>query len=311
MQAAAISGGVVVRRSARDDEIRDFVGPFTRVVNLRGRLAIPAFGDAHVHPVQGGLESLRCNLAGLRGRQEYLATIAAYCATLPRGAWVLGGGWSMPAFPGGTPNAADLDAVTGGRPAFLPNRDHHSAWVNTAALDAAGVTGAPPTRPTAGSSATTRANPTGALHDGAMRLVADYVPPPEPGRADRRAARRPAAPALARHHHHPGRLRRRRGRDRHARHVRHLPAGRRGPAADLPGDRGAVVGPVPRPAPARHPAGAPGGGRRRRLLPRHLGQADARRRLRDLHRRDGRAVPGRPRARHGPLRVRCSSSRTS
>ena len=79
-----------------------------------------------------------------------------------------------------------------------------------------------------------------------------------PGRADRRAARRPAPPALARHHQHPGRLRRRRGRDRHARRVRHLPARRRRPAADLPGDRGAVVGPAPRPAPARHarrPAG--------------------------------------------------------
>ena len=39
-------------------------------------------------------------------------------------------------------------------------------------------------------------------------------------------------------------------------------------------------------------------GGRRRLLPRHLGEADARRRVRDVHRRDGRAVPGRPRARH-------------
>ncbi len=50
----------------------------------------------------------------------------------------------MSAFPGGTPNAADLDLVTGGRPAFLPNRDHHTAWVNTAALDAAGVTASTP-----------------------------------------------------------------------------------------------------------------------------------------------------------------------
>jgi hypothetical protein len=45
VQAAAISGGVVVALG-RDEDIRDFVRPFTRVVNLRGRLAIPAFGDA-------------------------------------------------------------------------------------------------------------------------------------------------------------------------------------------------------------------------------------------------------------------------
>ena len=38
-----------------DDEVRDLIGPRTRVINLRGRLAVPAFGDAHVHPVSGGL----------------------------------------------------------------------------------------------------------------------------------------------------------------------------------------------------------------------------------------------------------------
>ncbi|HEY6492024.1 MAG TPA: amidohydrolase [Trebonia sp.] len=176
-RAAAISGGVVLALCG-DDEIREFIGPFTRVVDLRGRLAIPAFGDAHVHPIQGGLESLRCNLADFKTRQEYLAAIAVYSGNLPRGAWVLGGGWSMPAFPGGTPTADDLDTVTGGRPAFLPNRDHHTAWVNSAALAIADVT-RNTLDPSDGRIERDRdGNPTGALHDGAMRLVADYVPPP-------------------------------------------------------------------------------------------------------------------------------------
>jgi len=178
-QAVAIGGGVVLALG-RDDEIRDFAGPFTRVVNLRGRLALPAFGDAHVHPVQGGLESLRCNLVGLRRRPEYLAAIDAYSRALPRDAWVLGGGWSMPAFPGGTPNAADLDAVTGGRPAFLPNRDHHTAWVNTAALEIAGVTARTADPRDGRIERDHDGAPTGALHDGAMRLVGDYVPTPAP-----------------------------------------------------------------------------------------------------------------------------------
>jgi predicted amidohydrolase YtcJ len=177
VQGAAIGAGVI-QALGSDEEMREHVGPRTRVVGLRGRLAIPAFGDAHVHPVQGGLESLRCNLVGTRTRQECLDTIAAYCTTLPRDAWVLGGGWSMSGFPGGTPAAADLDAVTGGRPAFLPNRDHHSAWVNTAALDRAGVTER--TRdPADGRIERDHAGrPAGALHDGAMRLVAGHVPAP-------------------------------------------------------------------------------------------------------------------------------------
>src|SRR3984885_423569 len=174
-QAAAIGGGVILALRG-DHEIRDFIGPYTRVIDLRGRLAIPAFGDAHVHPVQGGLESMRCNLAGLKGRQEYLAAIAAYCERLPRGAWVLGGGWSMPAFPGGLPTAADLDAVTGGRPAFLPNRDHHSAWVNTAPPALRGIDATPPDPADGRIERDEAGQPTGTLHDGAMRLVAARVP---------------------------------------------------------------------------------------------------------------------------------------
>ena len=176
-QAMAVGGGIV-RALGSDHDIRALTGPFTRVVDLRGRLAIPAFGDAHIHPVQGGLESLRCNLLGGRTRQQCLDEIAAYSARLPGGAWVLGGGWSLPAFPGGAPTAVDLDQVTGGRPAFLPNRDHHSAWVNTTALRLAGITARTPD-PADGRIERDRSGlPAGTLHDGAMRLVADYVPPP-------------------------------------------------------------------------------------------------------------------------------------
>jgi predicted amidohydrolase YtcJ len=177
VQALAATGGTI-SRLGRDDEVLDVIGPHTRVIDLRGRLAVPAFGDAHIHPVQGGLESLRCNLLGLRTRQECLEKIAAYSATLPRGGWVLGGGWSMAGFPGGVPTAADLDAVTGGRPAFLPNRDHHSAWVNTAALAIARVTSETPDPADGRIERDEAGAPSGALHDGAMRLVADYAPRP-------------------------------------------------------------------------------------------------------------------------------------
>jgi predicted amidohydrolase YtcJ len=179
--ALAVTDGVITAVGS-DDEIRELTGRRTRVVDLRGRLALPAFGDAHVHPVGGGLESLRCNLVGLRSRQECLDTVAEYCAALPPwstgapGAWVTGGGWTMSAFPGGLPTAADLDTVTGGRPAFLPNRDHHSAWVNTAALTIAGVDSGTPDPVDGRIERDGSGRPTGALHDGAMRLVTAHVP---------------------------------------------------------------------------------------------------------------------------------------
>jgi predicted amidohydrolase YtcJ len=166
-----------------DADIRPLAGRRTRVIDLRGRLVLPAFGDAHVHAVTGGLESLRCNLLGLRTRPDTLAAVAAYCSGLPAGAWVLGGGWAMEAFPGGLPTAADLDAVTGGRPAFLPNYAHHSAWVNTAALELAGIDAGTPDPPDGRIERDRGGQPAGTLHDGAMRLVQV----PAPSAADLRA----------------------------------------------------------------------------------------------------------------------------
>jgi len=116
--ALAVRDGLI-QAVGTDEEIRPLAGRGTRVVDLRGRLVLPAFGDAHVHAVSGGLESLRCNLLGLRTRQDTLAAVAAYCSGLPAGAWVLGGGWAMEAFPGAQRGGAAGRAARGpGSPAF-------------------------------------------------------------------------------------------------------------------------------------------------------------------------------------------------
>jgi predicted amidohydrolase YtcJ len=161
-------------------QARAQVGPGTRVIDLGGRLAIPAFGDAHVHPVGGGLESLRCDLTGPRSRDRYLQLIGDCARPLGPEEWVLGGGWSMEAFPGGIPSAADLVEAAGGRPGFLPNRDHHSAWVSPAALARAGVTRDTPDPADGRIERDPSGAPSGALHDGAMRLVSRLIPAPTP-----------------------------------------------------------------------------------------------------------------------------------
>ncbi|MBO0821143.1 MAG: amidohydrolase [Nocardiopsaceae bacterium] len=177
VRAMAIGGGII-RALGDDEDIRPLTGRRTRVVDLRGRLAIPAFGDAHIHPVQGGLDGKRCTLLGARSGPECLNEIAVYSASLPAGAWVLGGGWSPTAFPSGAPAAGDLDKATGRRPAFLTSRDRHSAWVNTAALHAAGITGRTPDPPDGRIERDPSGAPSGTLHAGAVRLVADQVPAP-------------------------------------------------------------------------------------------------------------------------------------
>jgi predicted amidohydrolase YtcJ len=147
------------------------------VVDLAGGLLLPGFQDAHAHPVQAGVERLRCDLTSSGTREEYLDAVRAYAVARPERAWLLGGGWAMPVFGTAGPQAADLDAVVPDRPVFLANRDHHGAWVNTAALRAAGIDRDTPDPVDGRIERDSAGNPTGTLHEGAMALVQRHVPP--------------------------------------------------------------------------------------------------------------------------------------
>jgi predicted amidohydrolase YtcJ len=174
--AVAVRGERIV--AVGHDEVRDLIGPGTEVVDLAGRLLVPGFQDAHAHPVGGGLELGQCDLSGAVTLEEYRRRIRAYAdanASLP---WITGGGWSMETFPGGTPTREQLDAVVPDRPAYLVNRDHHGAWVNTRALELAGVSAGTADPADGRIERDSRGRPTGMLQEGAMRLVGALVPRP-------------------------------------------------------------------------------------------------------------------------------------
>jgi predicted amidohydrolase YtcJ len=145
------------------------------VVDLAGGLVSPGFTDAHCHPIQGGLERRQCDLTAGSTRDEYHAMVRDY-ADRHDGPWITGGGWAMAAFPGGTPAAHDLDSVVPDRPVFLPNRDHHGAWVNSRALELAGITADTPDPPDGRIERLPDGRPQGTLHEGAMDLVAGLLP---------------------------------------------------------------------------------------------------------------------------------------
>lgn len=151
--------------------------PGADVVDCGGALLLPGFTDAHVHPVQGGLERLTCDLSELPvDRGAYLAHVSAYVAARPDLAWVQGGGWAMAAFPGGLPTATELDSVVADRPAALVNRDHHGMWVNSRALAAAGITRDTPDPADGRIERDASGAPTGVLHEGAMDLALRAMP---------------------------------------------------------------------------------------------------------------------------------------
>ncbi len=130
-----------------------------------------------MHPVFGGIERLRCDLTECRDAADCLRRIGSH---RPDAGWVLGGGWDMGQFPHGTPSRAALDVVTGDRPAYLLNRDHHGAWVNSAALRLAGIDRDTPDPPDGRIERDVAGEPAGALHEGATRLVERVLPPTSP-----------------------------------------------------------------------------------------------------------------------------------
>lgn len=173
----AVAGGRI-RAVGDDTSLGEWIGPRTRVVRLRGRTLLPGFTDAHVHPVLAGPELLRCSLHEVgRTPDAYLSAIAAYAAAHADEPWVVGGGWYMEAFPGGTPTAAALDRVVPDRPAYLANRDVHGAWVNSRALALAGIDRTTPDPPDGRIERDATGEPTGTLHEGAADLVGRLVPP--------------------------------------------------------------------------------------------------------------------------------------
>ncbi|MEU6131579.1 amidohydrolase family protein [Saccharopolyspora sp. NPDC047091] len=178
--ALAVRAGRVVALGER--AVRPLITRRTEVVRLSGRLLLPGFQDAHAHPVFGGLRRLRCDLTEAATAADCLRLVAAHGGA----GWVLGGGWDSPLFPGGAPTAAELDRVTGDRPAYLINRDLHSAWANTAALRLAGVRADTPDPSDGRIERDRHGEPTGTLHEGAADLVARALPEPDP--AEYRAA---------------------------------------------------------------------------------------------------------------------------
>lgn len=175
--AVAVKDGRVAAVGT-DDDIRDLVGSGTEVIDLRGRMLLPGFQDAHVHPPASGVDMLLCDLHDVSGLDAYRVTIRAYAESHPSVPWILGGGWAMDVFPGGTPTKDVLDELVPDRPVYLPNRDGHSGWVNSKALKMAGVTRDTPDPRDGRIERDDLGEPSGTLHEGAQALVADLAPEP-------------------------------------------------------------------------------------------------------------------------------------
>ena len=178
-ETVAIAGGRIVGVGSLA-EARELTGPATRTIDLGGGAILPGFQDAHNNACFAGRYMLTLDLHDLHTRGEYLDAVAAYAVAHPEAEWIFGGGWALPAFPGGQPRREDLDRVAPGRPVYLMNCDLHGAWVSSRALELAGVDRDTPDPPNGRIECDPDGTPTGMLQEWARDLVARLLPPTPP-----------------------------------------------------------------------------------------------------------------------------------
>jgi len=179
-EAAAVRDGVFVM-VGKNAEIETLVGPETRTIDLAGKWALPGFHDAHVHPgAGGGGESLMgCDLRDMETVEAIISRVSKCSAEADDG-WLQGYAFDLSLFGLKGPHKSLLDAIAPDRPILLWSSDYHSIWVNSKALEVAGITAATPDPDLGRIERDPDGSPSGTLRESAQGLVQKVIPEPSP-----------------------------------------------------------------------------------------------------------------------------------
>ena len=174
VSAFAINNGKVIAVGDNASVLRHKT-PITQIVDLYGRTVMPGLIDAHGHYVRGALRVLfECSLPG-DVRPEQIAPLVQACSkNVPEGGWVTGGAWPQ-AYMNGLVHRRMLDELIPNHPVFLVDDTGHNAYVNTRALEIAGLDKNTP-NPLLQKDASGELS--GVLLETAKQLVFDHIPQP-------------------------------------------------------------------------------------------------------------------------------------
>jgi len=176
-QALAARGGKIVAVGS-NQAVAAFIGPSTRVIDLKGRLAIPGFIEGHGHFTELGASKMMLDLRDAKNWDQIVAMVAAAAREVKPGTWILGSGfhqakWDRAPEPNvrGFPVQDSLSGVSPNNPVWLTHASGHAGFANAAALREAGVN--KDTRDPAGGEILKdgQGNPTGLMNERAQELV--------------------------------------------------------------------------------------------------------------------------------------------
>ncbi|MEH7386312.1 amidohydrolase [Bacillus sp. JJ1521] len=174
-----IKGAVVIKDDrilsvSKIENVSDYMGPHTRVIDSGDKLVLPGFHDFHLHLVLGSMFSEFTTLTECSSEEMAAQKMYQYAQENPNEPWILGFGWHHVRWPGKqTPTRHSLDQLISDRPVFLLNEEAHSAWVNSKALKLLNITSETEDPPFGLIERDKYGEPTGFLYETAVKLVAE------------------------------------------------------------------------------------------------------------------------------------------
>ncbi|UTP72690.1 amidohydrolase [Alteromonas sp. LMIT006] len=149
-----------------------------QVIDAQGKTVLPGLIDAHGHILGLGQGLFEIDLRGTRSEAEAVKRVKDFIGLNPQADWVVGRGWNQVLWDNQQfPSKSSLDALNIDKPIVLSRIDGHASWVNSAALQVAGIDSAT-TSPSGGEIVKdAQGQPTGLLIDNAMYIVEKNIPP--------------------------------------------------------------------------------------------------------------------------------------
>jgi predicted amidohydrolase YtcJ len=146
VEAMAVTGDTIVAIGP-DAEIQRLVGSATRVIDLKGALAIPGLIDAHAHFTGVGEAARNLKLGTARSWDDIVRMVGDAAKTARPGEWILGRGWHQEKWtPAPSPSVEGfplheaLSRVSPNNPVWLTHASGHAGFANALAMKMAEVT---------------------------------------------------------------------------------------------------------------------------------------------------------------------------
>ncbi len=171
-ESVAIKSGRIIKVGS-DSVVKSLIGDSTYVIDLMGKFMMPGIFDLHTHPfITPWYGTMNLSLINSGSSEEILSEVKAYAEANPEKQWIIGGQWLLGVFPNDNPSKKLLDDIVPNRPIALLDQTGHNMWLNSKAMELAGITKeTPSTQLIVIEKDKKTGEPTGTIREQALQLV--------------------------------------------------------------------------------------------------------------------------------------------